>query len=164
MHSSNRDYGLWWLLLIIIVAQSCGHKPQQTEQVCEQMIDKPPIIDSSSFNSEQFSAWTDSISAITGIGYGPYFYDPSWPIRYSEDGHTDSTLKGKMTLRICGPLLTLTCRAVRSMSLAHLLKTIARPWVGTVFLKSKAYECPKPSIFDYRNLADLRSAFPVPRR
>ena len=34
------------------------------------------------------TAWADSISAITGIGYGPYFYDPSWPLAYSESGKT----------------------------------------------------------------------------
>ena len=34
------------------------------------------------------TAWADSISAITGIGYGPYFYDPSWSLAYSESGKT----------------------------------------------------------------------------
>ena len=33
-------------------------------------------------------AWADSISAITGIAYGPYFYDPSCPIGYSADCDT----------------------------------------------------------------------------
>lgn len=33
-------------------------------------------------------AWADSISAITGIAYGPYFFDPSWTIGYSADGDT----------------------------------------------------------------------------
>ena len=33
-------------------------------------------------------AWADTISAITGIAYGPYFYDPSWPIKYSAAGDT----------------------------------------------------------------------------
>lgn len=33
-------------------------------------------------------AWADSISDITGIAYGPYFYDPSWPIEYSADCDT----------------------------------------------------------------------------
>ena len=33
-------------------------------------------------------AWADSISDITGIAYGPYFYDPSWPIEYSADSDT----------------------------------------------------------------------------
>lgn len=33
-------------------------------------------------------AWADSISTITGIAYGPYFYDPSWPIEYSAAGDT----------------------------------------------------------------------------
>lgn len=32
--------------------------------------------------------WADSVSAITGIAYGPYFYDPSWPIEYSAAGDT----------------------------------------------------------------------------
>ena len=35
---------------------------------------------------DAFMAWADSISDITGIAYGPYFYDPSWPVLYSEDG------------------------------------------------------------------------------
>ena len=45
------------------------------------------VKDSSGSEYQQDNSWADSISAITGIGYGPYFYDPSWPIRYSEDGH-----------------------------------------------------------------------------
>ena len=38
--------------------------------------------------ADSLSAWADSISAITGIGYGPYFYDPSWPLEYSAASDT----------------------------------------------------------------------------
>ncbi len=70
---------LQWLAVMIIkdLATQCdGNRVEQPDQgVAKESV-------ASDF------AWADSISTITGIAYGPYFYDPSWPIEYSAAGDT----------------------------------------------------------------------------
>ena len=38
--------------------------------------------------SDPGQAYRDSISMLTGIGYGPYWYDPSWELAYSKQADT----------------------------------------------------------------------------
>lgn len=68
--------GLAVMIIKDLAAQCDGNRVEQSA----------PVAAEESVSSD--FAWADSVSAITGIAYGPYFYDPSWPIEYSAAGDT----------------------------------------------------------------------------
>lgn len=74
--------------LLVLFAVSCKHRPEPVPSVT----DTPsPAVEEEEPAAEYDpkEAYRDSVSMLTGIGYGsPYWYDPSWDITYSPGGDT----------------------------------------------------------------------------
>ena len=72
------------LIIVTLFSQCDGNRTVQLPTtLAQEAVSTDPTENDLTFNT----AWADSISAMTGIGYGPYFYDPSWPLAYSESGN-----------------------------------------------------------------------------
>ena len=73
---------------IVLLISKCVRKLDTDPQDEQSIVAKGAADSSIDLSMARISAWADSVSAITGIAYGPYFYDPSWPIEYSTAGDT----------------------------------------------------------------------------
>lgn len=71
-------------LFFFILAAAVGCTSEQPDQA----LPENAVVQDTDTEWEEFMHYADSVSAITGIGYGPYFYDPAWPLSYSADGDT----------------------------------------------------------------------------
>ena len=78
-----------WTIVLATALLGCSHRQKEADEPIMIAGDKElATADTSEAGRERMMAWADSISDITGIAYGPYFYDPSWTISYSEDART----------------------------------------------------------------------------
>lgn len=71
-------------LFFFILAAAVGCTTGQPDQA----LPENAVVQDTDTEWEEFMHYADSVSAITGIGYGPYFYDPAWSLSYSADGDT----------------------------------------------------------------------------
>ena len=69
-------------LFILAAAAGCTHRQP------DQALPENAVVQDPDAEWEEFMRYADSVSAITGIGYGPYFYDPAWSLSYSANGDT----------------------------------------------------------------------------
>ena len=71
-------------LFFFILAAAVGCTSEQPDRA----LPENAVVQDTDTEWEEFMHYADSVSAITGIGYGPYFYDPAWPLSYSAAGDT----------------------------------------------------------------------------
>lgn len=81
-------FTLLTLVAIVLLVSKCVRRLETPSQDEQSIVAKGAADSSIDLSMARISAWADSISAFTGIAYGPYFYDPSWPIEYSTAGDT----------------------------------------------------------------------------
>lgn len=81
-------FTLLTLVAIVLLVSKCVRRLETDPQEEQSIVAKGAADSSIDLSMARISAWADSISAFTGIAYGPYFYDPLWPIEYSAAGDT----------------------------------------------------------------------------
>ena len=78
--------GRWFVIAVLHGLAVMIIKDLATQCDRNRVEQSAPVVAKESVTSD--FAWADSVSAITGKAYGPYFYDPSWPIEYTADYDT----------------------------------------------------------------------------
>jgi hypothetical protein len=74
--------------LIYLLAAVAYSNHQATIGLVPSDVPAPEPVVEALVNADSVEFYHDSISMITGIGYGPYWYDPAWELTYSKEADT----------------------------------------------------------------------------